>query len=58
MRWNIVGVMDSNYVALTFFQSTLVSWRPGLANFADIIKVVIILFQLNYNHGKNRKARN
>ena len=32
--------MDRNYDIITFFQSTLILRRPGVAIFADIIKIV------------------
>ena len=51
---NFVGeVMDRNYDVIIFFLNILISSRPGVANFADIIKFSVILIKTSYDHGKN-----
>ena len=37
--------MDRNYDVITFFQNTLILRRPGVAIFADIIKIVIMFIK-------------
>ena len=37
--------MDRNHDVITFFQNTLILRRPGVAIFADIIKIVTIFIK-------------
>ena len=37
--------MDINYDVITFFQNTLILRMPGVAIFADIIKIVTIFIK-------------
>ena len=50
--------MDRNYDVITFFQKTLTLRRPGVAIFADIIKIVTTFIKtiLKYSR-KVRKIR-
>ena len=38
-------VMDRNYDVITFFQNTFILRRPGVAIFADIIKIVTMIIK-------------
>ena len=56
----LVGdVMNRNYDVVTFFQNTFILRRPGLAKFADIIKVATMLIKTTYqNSNKVKRIRN
>ena len=40
--------MDKNYDVITFVSKYFISWRPGVANFADIVKIAIMLIKTTY----------
>ena len=40
--------MDRNYDIITFFQNTVISGRSEVANFADIIKIAIVLIKTSF----------
>ena len=51
--------MDRNYDVITFFSKKLFSRRPGIAIFADIIKIVIIFIKtILEDSRKVRRIRN
>ena len=46
--------MDRNYDAITFFLNIVILGRPGVANFAEIIKIEVTLIRklVKINEGK------
>ena len=47
--------MDKNYDVITFFQKTFLLRRPGVAIFADIIKIVIMFIRTIIQDSKKVK---
>ena len=45
-------IMDRNYIAITFFQNTVILRRPGIANFAYIIRIAITLVIKTFDNSK------
>ena len=47
--------MDRNYDVIKFFQNTFILRRPGIAIFADIIKIVIMFSKTIFENSRKLK---